>query len=760
MLIVLGVVLRLIDVSLWFVTFGPIKTLMLMLKSSTEVKAVTDAADAPRRLAEYPALTTTPYPKDNLISIFDLVQRSVKEYSDRPCLGTRSFLGTQKFDPKKGQRFDPELFGDTQWVTYAQFGHRLKAFGAGLKAMGMVAQPDAENFETVADNKVPCSLTIYENTCADWQTAAHGCFSQSMVVTTVYATLGEQAVVDAVNELHSNTLLCNRKAVEKLAKHLSKMPSLKNIIYTDDKVKPEDRLKKPVAAGVDVYSFQEVIELGERTLTGAATDFTPPTAKSMAVVMYTSGSTGKPKGVMIRHGAMLAEVAGLVHHFKPVIVLGQEVFAAFLPLAHILALVAEQSQLAVGAAIGYCDPRTLTTSGAEPRGALAEFKPTVMAAVPKIWDVIKKGAEAKAKAGGAVKHYIFQTAVSTKISMRKMGMDTPLFNALVFKKIGEITGGRLKIAISGGGPLDKQVQEFCSVAICPIIQGYGLTETLGGNCIQAVGDTRTGVVGVPLSSVEVRLIDARTEDNTGFVTDTHGVPYMAADRTNVSGQPCLGRGEVLIGGNTMSEGYFKMDKETKEAYITKDGAKWFATGDIGEWTPDGCIKIVDRKKNLVKLLGGEYVPIEHMECKFGNSLYVDALAGGMMVYADGSMDRSVAFVQANKKELVAWAEANGVPSDYPALLKNDKARAFVWNDLITTGKAGGLGELETLFNITLLDGSMGDGPDAWTPANGALTAINKIQRKAVVKLIQANYGDAVWTAALKDGRAALKAGLK
>jgi len=456
----------------------------------------------------------------------------------------------------------------------------------------------------------------------------------------------------------------------------------------------------------------------------------------------------------------LAEVAGIVHHFQPAIVLGQEVFAAFLPLAHILALVAEQSQLAVGAAIGYCDPRTLTTSGAEPKGALAEFRPTIMAAVPKIWDVIKKGAEAKAKAGGPLKHYIFQTAVSAKITMSKLGIDTPLFNALVFKKIGEITGGRLKLAIAGGGPIDKQVQEFCSVAICPIIQGYGLTETLGGNCIQAIGDTRTGVVGVPLSSVEVRLIDARTEDNTEYVKDTHGVAYKATDRLNASGQPCLGRGEVLIGGNTLSEGYFKMESQTKEAYLTIDNERWFATGDIGEWTPDGSIKIVDRKKNLVKLLGGEYVPLEHMECKFGNSLFVDALAGGIMVYADGTMDRSVAFVQANKKELVAWAQENSVPSEYPALLQNDKVRSMVWSDLLSTGKSGGLGELETLFNIQLLDGAMGDGPDAWTPTNGGLTATNKIQRKAAMKLVQGQYGEAAWAAALKDGRAALKAGLK
>ena len=131
----------------------------------------------------------------------------------------------------------------------------------------------------------------------------------------------------------------------------------------------------------------------------------------------------------------------------------------------------------------------------------------------------------------------------------------------------------------------------------------------------------------------------------------------------------------------------------------------------------------------VKLHGGEYVPLEHMECKYGNSLYVDALAGGIMIYADGTMDRSVAFVQANKKELLAWAESKKLDTAWPALLQMPEARAFVWNDLLVTGKAGGLGDLETLWNVTLLDGSMGDGPDAWTPANGGLTATNKIQRK-------------------------------
>ena len=172
--------------------------LAVMVPIWRQVKAISNEKGAPRRLENsLSGLTTTPYPKDNLISVFDLVQRSVRVYKDRPALGTRAFLGTQKADPKKGQRFDPEVFGETNWVSYGKFGERLKAFGAGLKKLGMISQPAFTNFEDVADQKVACSLTIYENTCAEWQTAAHGCFSQSMVKLSAFVLLDVCGLIQA-----------------------------------------------------------------------------------------------------------------------------------------------------------------------------------------------------------------------------------------------------------------------------------------------------------------------------------------------------------------------------------------------------------------------------------------------------------------------------------------------------------------------------------------------------------------------------------
>jgi len=607
---------------------------------------------------------------------------------------------------------------------------RARLFGQGLRAVGMKPQPRPNEYKDFNDLEGAFVLTMWENTCADWLMTAHGAFSQSMVVSTVYATLGTEAVIDAVNETGSPALICNRVNVGQVAKLASRMPTLKTVIYTDDYTTAKDRETKPSAPGLKVYSVEELIEVGR----GNECGFTAPDKDSMAVIMYTSGTTGKPKGVLLKHKALLGMITGVIEGFGAQLNPGNDVYPCYLPLAHIFELSAENSHLAVGSALGYCDPRTLTQSGAEPHGALEEFKPTFMAAVPKIWDIIKKAAEAKAKAGKPIQNYIFQLAVRSKIWAQNHGLDTPVFNTLVFKKIKKVTGGRLKVAISGGGPLDKAVQQWVTAAICPLQQGYGLTETCGGGTVMFNGDLRCGVAGPPLPSVEIKLVDGVTEDGSGPLLDNNGVPYKTTDTVNVKGEPCLGRGEILIGGNVVSSGYYKLPDKTKEVYLP---GGWFATGDIGEWTTDGCIKIVDRKKNLVKLKGGEYVALEYLELKFNNSDFVDAIAGGIMVYAGGDVDRPVAYMMAAKAAIMNAAKELGVVGEYEALIQHPKIRKAVLTDLNTKGKEGGLGDLEKLFNVTLLNGGMGQGPDAWTPQNGGLTATNKLNRKTAEKLIGA-----------------------
>ena len=197
---------------------------------------------------------------------------------------------------------------------------------------------------------------------------------------------------------------------------------------------------------------------------------TPPKPETMAVLMYTSGSTGKPKGVVITHGQVVAAVTAGSDCLN---ITAGSVYLAYLPLAHIMELMAEHAMFAAGCELCYADPKTLTVKGSYPIGALEEFSPTHMVGVPKIWDVIKKGVEAKVNASKPIAKFLVQTALGWRAFANKHGFDTPLFKALVFKKFSKVVGGNLKYALSGGGPMNAEVQVFVRTCFgCPTIQGY------------------------------------------------------------------------------------------------------------------------------------------------------------------------------------------------------------------------------------------------------------------------------------------------
>ena len=201
---------------------------------------------------------------------------------------------------------------------------------------------------------------------------------------------------------------------------------------------------------------------------------------------------------------------------------------------------------------------------------------------------------------------------------------------------------------------------------------------------------------------------------------------------SIQRKPCLGRGEVWIKGACVSSGYY-MQKDKTDEEFDKDG--WFHTGDIAIWLPNGMLKIVDRKKNLVKLKGGEYVAIESMEATYAESVFVNGLNGGIMCYADGDMDRPVAMVQVNDYELKKWADSMRISySSVEELCKNPEAAAMVTKDLNGIGK-GKLGGNEALASVCLLPGTgaptEGGATAPWTPENTFLTASNKLNRKPI-----------------------------
>jgi len=163
---------------------------------------------------------------------------------------------------------------------------------------------------------------------------------------------------------------------------------------------------------------------------------------------------------------------------------------------------------------------------------------------------------------------------------------------------------------------------------------------------------------------------------------------------------------------------------------TEDG--WFHTGDIGQFMSDGSLRIVDRKKNLVKLKGGEYIAIENMEMTYGNSSFVDAIGGGICCYGDGEMDRPIAIMQLNRAVTEAYAKKNGIEGDFDVLKDSKEIYDAVMKDMLNEWKKAGLSSLEKLVAVTFLT-------EPWTPENGCLTAANKLQRRCVVEMFEKEY---------------------
>lgn len=698
----LKLILLALDAILTILTFGWISAIKRLL-SEEPMRSVPVGDDPSHRVAPKSKGKLSEYPGGNAEcdTLHSVATRSFRIYGSQNCTATRTYLGMHKPNVKH--------FGDTTYKTFEEIQSESLRFGAALRKSGLVPAPEVATLDAIV---TPCSIAIFENTCSDWLTSALGAFSQSIIVTTIYATLGMDAVADAVQEGVIRAIVCNKRNVKQIVDRLTDMPTLNTIIYTNDQVGPEDVVDLPKApAGMNITSYDDFVASGDIK----AFPPVPPKPASMAVLMYTSGSTGKPKGVVISHAQVVAGISALDSFMS--LKAGDDVALGYLPLAHILELMSEFSMIYFGVLICYADPKVLTTKGAYPTGALEEFSPTIMAGVPKIWDVIKKGVEAKVNASSPVAKFLVQTAFQARTFAINHGYDTPLFKALVFKKFSKVVGGRLRLALSGGGPLNNEVQSFIRTCFgCPLFQGYGLTETCAMLSIQATDDLRSGIVGAPGSSNEVRVV------STPDIKDKNAAPYLSTDTMDVHGNKIFGRGEIQTRGTQISVGYYKMQEKTNEVY--NDG--WFSTGDIGQFMSDGSIRIVDRVKNLVKLSGGEYIAIENMEMVYGNSSFVDAVAGGICCYGDGEMDRPVALMQLNELIAMKWASDNGVSGTYEEVMASKELNDAVLKDMQKEGLKGGLSRLEKLNAICFLS-------SPWTPENGCLTAANKLERRKVVE---------------------------
>lgn len=407
----------------------------------------------------------------------------------------------------------------------------------------------------------------------------------------------------------------------------------------------------------------------------------------LATIIYTSGTTGTPKGVMLSHHNIVSNVKDCLL----AVPVGQaDIILSFLPLSHVFERTLNYTYFAGGASVYFADGLESISDH------LQDIRPHYFATVPRLLERVYEKLIKKGKQLTGIKKELFFWAVK-QAKINPLGRErtfTEHSNLLVadkfiYSKWREALGGRIKAIICGSAPLQERLATIFTNAGIPILEGYGLTE-----CSPVVSvvpfrkqDFRAGCVGKVLHSVQVQI---------------------AAD------------GELLIKGPNVMVGYYKNPEETAKSF-NSDG--WLLSGDIGEFTADGFLKITDRKKELFKTSGGKYVAPSPIENKLKESNYIEqvALVGDNEKYIS-------ALILPNFDNLTGWAEQRKLDATDKTILTQLPEVKQLYKDIITNFNVN-FGKVEQIKQFELIT-------DEWTPENGLLTATMKLKRKAIKEKYQ------------------------
>ena len=549
--------------------------------------------------------------------------------------------------------------------TWRETGDIVRELATGLLALG---------------RRKDEAVGILSASRAEWVQADFAIFSVGGRTIPIYPTYPPDLIQYIVNDAEVKTLFVEDPGqLAKVLEVQGKMEGLEQIVVMQG---------DPGAASGRVMTWDALLRLGRESRERLRAELEARVAavrpSDIATIVYTSGTTGPPKGVVQTHGNHMATLASAARMSG---IEDGDTHLLFLPLAHSFARL--ESFIGVH--------RGLTTAFAENidklRENLPEVKPHFICSVPRVFEKVYAGVIARAEAGPPLKRRIFHWAVGVGRRVSRLqqagkpvptllGLQQRVAHALVFSKLHQALGGRLRFAVSGGAPLAKEIAEFFHAAGILILEGYGLTETCPSLTFNRLDHFKFGSVGQAQPGIEIKI---------------------APD------------GEILARGGNIAQGYFKKPEATAEVFLA-DG--WFATGDIGRVDEDGFLFITDRKKDLIVTAGGMNIAPQNIE----NLLKGDPFISQAMVYGD-QRPYPVALITLNPEELAKFArEQSIVDTDPASLVKNAKVVERV--SRIVEGRNAELQSYARVKKFLILPGD-------FTVENGLLTPTLKVKRRVI-----------------------------
>jgi long-chain acyl-CoA synthetase len=585
------------------------------------------------------------------------------------------FLRRVAVTPDKLALGYPRPDGTPGWLTWSEVGQRATAIAAGLIGLGIAPED---------------RVAILASTRLEWILVDLGIMCAGAATTTVYPTTGAEDTQFILTDSGSKLLVA--EDAEQAAK-ASGVP-LEHIILIDGEA--------DAAAGVPTLTLDELERRGAAALaqqpdlvTQVVGDVRPD---QLATLMYTSGTTGRPKGVELLQRSWCWQG---VAQAENEVLQPDDLQFLWLPLSH-----SYGKSLLCG--VVHTGMQTYVDGRIDKIMAnLGVVKPTLMCAAPRIFEKVYATVVSTARAGGAAKARIFAWAVRVGrrgVLLEQEGNRVPpllaaqwrVADRLVFAKLRDRLGGRMRVLVSGSAPLAPEISEFFAAARLPILEGYGLTETSAGAFVNRPGRLRVGTVGTAMGDVEIRL-------------DTDG--------------------EILLRGGPVMRGYHNLPDQTAEVF-TEDG--FFRTGDIGELNANGYLRITDRKKDLIKTSGGKYVAPTYIEGVFKATCPYVSQA---MVIGERH-NYCTMLVTLDPDAIKAWAAGGPLEGrPYSEIAASPQTQAMV--EAAVEEMNARLNRWETIKKVSVL-------PRDLSIEEGDLTPSLKLKRRAVEKTF-AQQIDAMYT---------------